>query len=72
MSKTTKKQAERNFATHSDLSVEIQDKIDRLKGVRNVLTLIGCMIDTFTNTTSDVDKKVARKSRNEARTCHNV
>ena len=59
------------FAKHSDLSVQIQDKVDRLKALRDNWNSIGYMIDTFRSTTPDIYQKVQR-SRNKTRTCHRV
>ena len=68
------KETEWNFVTHSDLSVETKDKVDRFKVLRDILALIGHMIDTsiFRNTTTGVDQKVVRKCQNQTRTCHSV
>ena len=41
------KEAKRNFATHSDFSVEIKDEVDRLKVLRDIWTLIGYMIEIY-------------------------
>ena len=40
-------EAKQNFAKHSALSVETKDKVDRLKVLRNISTLVGYMIDTY-------------------------
>ena len=61
----------RNFAKHSVLTVEIKDKVDRLKVPRDISTLIVYIIDNFRNTTSGVYQKLVRtKKRNETRISH--
>ena len=57
-------EAKLNFATHSDLSVEIKDPEETSE------TMIGYAIDTFRMTTLTVDQKIVRKTRFETRTCH--
>ena len=57
-------EAKRNSATHSSLSVEINEKVDRLEVLRDTLTLIRYMIDTVRKT--DVYEKV-RKSWKETK-----
>ena len=47
-------EAKGNFATHSDFSVNIKDKIDRLNVLRDNPTLMGYMLDTFRETAPDM------------------
>ena len=61
-----KKEAKWNFATHSDLSIEITDPKKTFE------TMIGDVIDTFSNTTPVVNQKFVQKSQIETNTCHRV
>ena len=62
--------AKQSFATtHSNFSVEIKDKVDRLKVLRDICTLIGYMIDTLGKTTLSVYKKFAPKSSTDTIAC---
>ena len=65
-------QEKRNFLTHSDLSVEINDEVNRLKALRDILTLTEYIIDSIRRTTTDFYQKVVQKSPNETRACHSV
>ena len=71
-SQTLDKEAKRKFATHSDLSVEIKDNIDRLELLRDISILIRYMIDTFGNAKPFVYQKFVPKSPIETSTCHSV
>ena len=51
-------ETKRNFGANSVLSVEVKDKVNRLKAQTNILTLIGYMIDKLRNTTPHVYQMV--------------
>ena len=59
-------EATRNFATLSDLSIEIMDPKKTFE------TMIGDVIDTFRDTTPAVNQEFVRKNQIETNTCHKV